>query len=247
MFHKVELAPDREQRYHNLTRMLFENTTKPLPLPGQKSMTEYADVLLGPNMRWETIGSVAASLSLGRGTRQLNKKNAIEELSKPPSWKAIIDATNCCLNFCTDMGSLNDVLMWFLAENTIVLTLFYGDASHPAWKRVGDLSSCLFALGLHQQSKMTPDVPRWLVELRKHNVIFAYGLDKSIAVFVGRPPRIRCVQFVRPFLITPSTIHAKSTHRRQSDLMPLLIRATTSDQRGWVPAQSRNMNQEGVL
>lgn len=80
--------------------------------------------------------------------------------------------------------------MWILIENFIVLTLFYGDASYPAWKRIGDISSSLYALGWHSHVKTAHEVPRWLTELRKQNVIFAYAIDKSMAVFVGRPPRI---------------------------------------------------------
>ena len=109
--------------------MLFDNTEKPLPLPGNVSMREYATVFTGDLTRWETAGALLAAVSLHKGTKELSKRNATEELSKVPSWRAIIDATQACLTFCDDLGSLNDVIMWILAEHTIVHTLFYGDAS----------------------------------------------------------------------------------------------------------------------
>lgn len=153
-------------------------------------MSEYADLFTGRLTRWETAGALLAAFALSKPNRDLSKRNALEELSKPPSWKATVDLTNVCLGFCDDSGSINDIILWILKENFVVQTLLYGDASYPAWKRVGDISSCLFALGLHQQIKVTPEVPRWLAELRKHNLMFAYSIDKSMAVFVGRPPRI---------------------------------------------------------
>lgn len=45
-------------------------------------------------------------------------------------------------------------------------------------------------MGLHQRITVSREVPRWLAEIRKANVMFAYAIDKMIAVFVGRPPRI---------------------------------------------------------
>ncbi|KAL9057777.1 MAG: hypothetical protein Q9162_002118 [Coniocarpon cinnabarinum] len=204
----IRNAPSQTAKARDMSRLLFENTAKPLPLPGQRSMAEYAELFIGRWTRWETVGTVLAALSLARATSGLNKRNAAEQiLSQPPSLKLLIDATNFTLTFSDDAGSLNDLVMWILAENMIVNdsvhTLFYGDASYASWKKTGDLSSCLFALGIHQSIKVTPEVPRWLAELRKHNLMFAYAVDKGASVFMGRPPRInkRYVKLETPIFI----------------------------------------------
>ena len=45
-------------------------------------------------------------------------------------------------------------------------------------------------MGLHQGNKVDADTPFWLAELRKKIFISAYGHDKSVASFLGRPPRL---------------------------------------------------------
>lgn len=45
----------------------------------------------------------------------------------------------------------------------------------------------MFAQGLHQEST---DVPFFLREMRKRTMVGAYGADKTIATFLGRPPLI---------------------------------------------------------
>lgn len=127
-------APDTEQQQQQhllreLSRTLFDNTAKPLALPGSASMQEYALSFTGRLIRWESVGVVVSALTLFKAAREMCKRNALEELSRPPSWKALIEASNACLSFCDDLGSINDVLLWMLGENTIVQTLFHGDAS----------------------------------------------------------------------------------------------------------------------
>lgn len=45
----------------------------------------------------------------------------------------------------------------------------------------------MFAQGLHQEST---DVPFFLREMRKRTMVGAYGADKTIATFLGRPPLV---------------------------------------------------------
>lgn len=61
---------------------------------------------------------------------------------------------------------------------------------YRTWRRLGDLSTTIFALGLHQEIKVSQDVPFWMAEIRKRCFGAAYAVDKLMATFVGRPPRI---------------------------------------------------------
>lgn len=53
---------------------------------------------------------------------------------------------------------------------------------------MGEVSTAVFALGLHQEPDST--VPFFLKETRKRIMLAAYALDKQLATFLGRPPLI---------------------------------------------------------
>ena len=52
-----------------------------------------------------------------------------------------------------------------------------------------DLATAIFALGLHQEPHK-PELPFFLLELRRKIFWFAYVSDKGFATFFGRPPMI---------------------------------------------------------
>lgn len=48
----------------------------------------------------------------------------------------------------------------------------------------------MFALGLHRDTKSSDQIPEFLLESRRRSFAAAFSIDKSIATFLGRPPRI---------------------------------------------------------
>jgi hypothetical protein len=58
------------------------------------------------------------------------------------------------------------------------------------WHRLGELATCIFELGLHRDSDERTDLPDFLLESRRRLFAAVYQLDKSIATFLGRPPRV---------------------------------------------------------
>ncbi|KXH32109.1 hypothetical protein CSAL01_04201 [Colletotrichum salicis] len=65
------------------------------------------------------------------------------------------------------------------------------DTSYFPPLRIGDLASSLFALGYHEKiERCNPNVPPFVIELRKACFSRIYTADKGLAVFLGRPPRI---------------------------------------------------------
>lgn len=64
------------------------------------------------------------------------------------------------------------------------------NAGSPTWSRLGELSTDIYALGLHRETQNSSNTPRFLIEARRRQFAAAYQLDKSIATFLGRPPRI---------------------------------------------------------
>lgn len=61
---------------------------------------------------------------------------------------------------------------------------------YAAWQRTGEVCDALVAMGLHQGNKVDTNTPFFLAEFRKKIFISAYGHDKVIATFLGRPPRL---------------------------------------------------------
>lgn len=56
---------------------------------------------------------------------------------------------------------------------------------------MGDLASSLYALGYHERTdEDTPAIPPYIDQLRKATLSRIYTGDKSLAIFLGRPPRI---------------------------------------------------------
>lgn len=62
-------------------------------------------------------------------------------------------------------------------------------AGPPAWRRIGELATQVYALGIHQDRKCA-QAPTWLAETRRRLFFAAYNQDKSISTFLGRPVRI---------------------------------------------------------
>ncbi len=206
----IDAQLKKEQGLLALAEKLFQNTAKPLRPPGSASMLEYARMVNGQDVRWETIGVLLATLGLCIMPATSRDAEILKSHSSPTRQsmcKRLIQATNSCLKFCDGSGSINDPVLWILGCNLILLTQFYGDSSgyapscslsladlniqgYVTWKRLGDISSAVFAMGLHQEIVVTSEIPRWLAEMRKQLMNFAYTLDINLSLFVGRPPRI---------------------------------------------------------
>ena len=102
----------------------------------------------------------------------------------------MMQASNTCISFCEDAGQLSDLALWALLENGIYNSQVLGDAHYLTWRKIGDLSTAIFAQGYHQESKDASRLPFWLIEMRRRALGRAYSIDKLLCTFVGRPPRI---------------------------------------------------------
>lgn len=61
---------------------------------------------------------------------------------------------------------------------------------YRVWQKLGDLSTIVYAFGLHQPGEDIEEFPFFLVEIRKRVMVCAYAIDKELATSLGRPPRI---------------------------------------------------------
>jgi hypothetical protein len=63
------------------------------------------------------------------------------------------------------------------------------DVGPPSWRRINELSTQIYALGIHKEST-SANIPGWLAETRRRMFCASYNQDKSISTFLGRPIRI---------------------------------------------------------
>jgi hypothetical protein len=101
-----------------------------------------------------------------------------------------LDTCAQCYSICERMGQINDLTMSLLTIATMLATWCYGDDSYQAWRLMGDLASVTSALGFYRTSHDEALLPAYLQDLRKRAVVGAHELDKGLATFVGRPPRL---------------------------------------------------------
>jgi hypothetical protein len=177
-----------------ISEKILDNSTRPVKVPSNCKFSDYHLLFTGENMRWEHLALLftAAGLSaivLGPTDPLLSFVGQVAA-DKQEFVHRMVRLGSSCLGFCTDVGHLNDLGVWILHEHCILVSQILGDAHYLTWRRFGDLASALFATGLHQEIKESPDVPFWLTEFRRRSVGVIYGIDKMMSVFLGRPPRI---------------------------------------------------------
>ncbi|PYH45965.1 putative chromatin structure remodeling complex protein RSC3 [Aspergillus saccharolyticus JOP 1030-1] len=184
-------------RLLDLSRVLFKNTVIPIQT---KSSMNLSDYLAQFTLRWDMIGLVfamAGAVSFQVPHQDLDKTlKDFPGTTKEGLRQIAVHATEACLQFCNDLGIISDPLGWMMVQHTIFLSALHGScgdpngtSDHRTWQMLGEVTTLVFALGLHQPSA-DGDIPFFLGEIRKRCMVAAYALDKDIATCLGRPPRI---------------------------------------------------------
>ncbi|EHK22740.1 uncharacterized protein TRIVIDRAFT_124113, partial [Trichoderma virens Gv29-8] len=172
-------------------RVLLENTHRPISVHRHSTASEYLSQMSGRNIRWESLGIFLAAAS----------RAALDTSSFAPLYnsdegrrgliKALTYIGDCCLETCLALDCLNDLQLVLQYENLIVHSQVDGDQSYHSWRRMGDVASSLFALGYHEKiDEACSNIPLFVAELRRSCFARIYAADKSLAIFLGRPPRI---------------------------------------------------------
>lgn len=72
---------------------------------------------------------------------------------------------------------------------------------HLSWRKLGDVTRSIFALGYHERVENNTPAPAFLKHLRQAAFARVYSPDKNVSIFFGRPPRIhqkyRCLDLLR--------------------------------------------------
>ncbi|KAJ5496528.1 hypothetical protein N7463_008515 [Penicillium fimorum] len=172
-------------------RVLLENTRKVIAIRQDSTFELFLGQTLGENLRLEALGiflTAAARATLDTCyfpplfSADRQRRELIKDISLIGDW---------CLETCLALDCLNDLQLVLQYENFILHSQVDGDQSYHSWRRMGDVASSLFALGYHERiDEGVHNIPTFLAELRRACFARIYAADKSLAIFLGRPPRI---------------------------------------------------------
>ncbi|RAH75009.1 putative chromatin structure remodeling complex protein RSC3 [Aspergillus aculeatinus CBS 121060] len=183
-------SDNKYARLMDLSRVLFKNSAAPIETKSSMSLSDY---LSQSTLRWDMIGLVFAQA--GSATFQVLQQeldNIFKEYpgtTKEGLCQMTDQATEACLQFCNYLGIISDPLSWTMIQHMIFLSSLHGSCDHRTWQMLGDLTTTVFALGIHQSAEDS-ETPFFLGEIRKRAMVAAYALDKDLATCLGRPPRI---------------------------------------------------------
>ncbi|KAF7128409.1 hypothetical protein CNMCM5793_003139 [Aspergillus hiratsukae] len=183
----------KEQYYENLlgwSQKLFDERSQPIQVGPSTTPEEYLRCV---SNRWEGIGLVFSVVGQGamleRDWKSVSQVGSTAPADQRSLGVLAATASDACLQFCDDSGVVHDPLGWLLYQHTHLLTLVYGDNDYRAWRKLAQLSTVVFTLGLNK-SRLNARIPFFLAELRKRLMAGAYSMDKQLATFLGRPPQI---------------------------------------------------------
>ncbi|KAB8211244.1 hypothetical protein BDV34DRAFT_208960 [Aspergillus parasiticus] len=171
---------------------VLQNTKQLLHVPSTMTGRHFHELFTGPNLRLEILGlfyAIAGRLSVfGLAHDKFPRQNGMA--ARERFSRKMLAASDAVLQICKLIAPVNDLTIWMLYEILLLSKVAHGDASSAKWRRLGELSTHIFELGLHRDSQQSSSVPIFLVESRRRLFAATYQLDKSIATFLGRPPRI---------------------------------------------------------
>ncbi|CDM32172.1 Zn(2)-C6 fungal-type DNA-binding domain [Penicillium roqueforti FM164] len=174
----------------SLTVSIIQNTSEIFEVPSATQGRDFHTLFTGPAIRLEIIGLLCALAGRARYLGLASDRFDGGRTSRSQYAHKMLAASEAALHICKILTPLNDLTVWLVHEILLLSDIVHGDSSPACWKRLGELSTDIFALGLHRDSKTSSGVPEFLLEARRRQFAAAYQLDKSIATFLGRPPRL---------------------------------------------------------
>ncbi|TQB74292.1 hypothetical protein MPDQ_005015 [Monascus purpureus] len=184
-------AKDPNAQFANMlgwSQKIFDNGSRTIDVHPPMAPEDFIRAVSGT---WEGIGLVLSVI--GQGAMLERDWKSIYEMdgtvSRDQRSIAVMAAaaSDACLQFCDNFGTVHDPLGWLLFQHIHLLILVYGDNDYRPWRKLAELSNVVFTL---DQSKQSAQLPFFLIELRKRLMAGAYGIDKRLATFLARPPQI---------------------------------------------------------
>ncbi|KAF2834548.1 hypothetical protein M501DRAFT_1009108 [Patellaria atrata CBS 101060] len=178
----------------SLSEHLWKNSRTPIIVDSSIPPREWLLMCTGEGLRWEVVGIIFCLVGdclmnlpdwdpmlIDNDVRKIDRKRLANTMS---------EASDDIVTFCQWDCVLDDLVIWLMNENALLISTVKGDASYYLWKRLTEFKGAMIVLGYHQEIKVDKNTPFYLVELRKKTFCQAYGGDKFRATFLGRPPML---------------------------------------------------------
>ncbi|EFX04846.1 c6 zinc finger domain containing protein [Grosmannia clavigera kw1407] len=173
-----------------LSQRIFDRGSQPVELDTSTTLRDFVNHFTGPSLRWETVGVILTLIGIAAAETRAPNAICNSEQERQILRMNMVNCANKCASFCESFDMSNDVQIIFLYQNFLLQSVFYGDQSFKTWHAFNDAANALLAAGLHQKPQDAPNVPFFLLEMRKRIFVRFYSTDITMATFLGRPPRI---------------------------------------------------------
>ncbi|KZF19088.1 hypothetical protein L228DRAFT_257174 [Xylona heveae TC161] len=181
----------QDENWHLIyARRLLHNSAQPLDFNRTSSLSSFSAQFLNQNVRWESLGIFFSAVSRATFDISFFPSLYTTEQEQYALRRLSTKLTDCALDIALSLDCLNDLQLVFQYENFIVHSCVDGDQSYHSWRRLGDVIASIFALGYHEDIETRPEIPPFLIDLRKAAFANTYGDDKNVSIFLGRPPRM---------------------------------------------------------
>jgi hypothetical protein len=117
-----------DQDWDLLARKVFRQTFIPLEVDENTTPENFHLTCTGNKLRFELIGLVLVYYVMGCLVADVNQMDFTSKKGGQYLLE-LTHASNLCVSFCDRTESLNDILLWLMHANIILLTFQYGDAS----------------------------------------------------------------------------------------------------------------------
>ncbi|KAL3493457.1 hypothetical protein BJX62DRAFT_249526 [Aspergillus germanicus] len=186
---------DTPQILHRKTTQILENTARRFHIPSTTRGKDVHQLFTGTRLRLEIIATVyvvAAQASFFGFAHETFPQGVAGSTSaaRIKFARKMLTVSDTALQVCRILSPVNDLMIWLLYESWQLCCMVLGECSSATWHRVGELSSCIFELGLHRESHASEDLPFFLREIRRRIFAGFYQLDKNLSTFLGRPPHV---------------------------------------------------------
>ncbi|KAF2873751.1 hypothetical protein BDV95DRAFT_567686 [Massariosphaeria phaeospora] len=175
-----------------LVSKVLGNTSRPLDISLSTQPSEFYRTCTGNNLRFEMIGFILATAgrSLLFGPTSFFFKHPQFFDKKSQLVDELLRSSTICVLLCSVISPVNDIMIWMFYENLMLTSMMCGYSGPPTWRRLGELSSQIYALGLHKESNASSSLPLFILESRRKVFHSAFYQDKAISTFLGRPVRL---------------------------------------------------------
>ncbi|KAH8690727.1 hypothetical protein BGW36DRAFT_328638 [Talaromyces proteolyticus] len=171
---------------------IFRNSYQPISLTKSSRMDELCHLISGENVRWETIGNmlIMSSLSLlhvhHRDIESVqpgigDKQDLLTRFHK------VIDSLSSLTNASP---ILNELVVSYKFNRILLLLQRFGDSSQYLYSSFVELTSCIYAAGIHRDLPFNGEYPGFLHQWRRRCFSLVYSFDKTFATVLGRPPQM---------------------------------------------------------